>query len=734
MPSCRSRRSENFPVALRAARPRATRAPPDGDLRLRAARRPARRRGRRRPARAARRARGATSTASYDGEPEHPLLRRARADGARPAACRASRSHRLIEANRRDQTAAGYATYDDLLGYCDALGESGRRARAARLRRRDARAHRALGPRLHGAAARRALAGRRARTTRRGRVYLPAEDLERFGVARGPSSAHDAPTPRCGSCSRSRSRARAALLDEGAPLVGRLQRPRAPRGRRLRRRRPRGRSRRSLRAELRRARARRRRRARRARLRQTLVLRSGTAGDARAAPTTSCRRDRARVRLELLRAACGCCRAERRDALFALYALARRIDDIADGALPADEKLAALERDPRGAGRGCASADRRPCSSPSRDAARRLSDPARRVRRPRRRRRDGRARAPTTPRSPTSSSTAGASPARSAGSRSASSRLATATRAERARRRPRRRAPARRTSCATSARTSPVGRVYLPAEDLERFGCRVADGRLDGPVELLVAFEAERALGWLDRGLELVPLLDRRSAACVLAMAGAYRRLLERIAARAGARRCAARARRSAAGRRAGSLARSLARSARDDGARSRSSAAASRASPRRSTCADAGASVTLTRRRRGSAARRSRSSANGHWIDNGQHVALRCCTAYRALPRTARRRAPRSRSSRGCASPCCARASRRRSLSRARAARAAPPRPRTLLRYALLAQARAASARSRAPRAARLDPDDPTLDERTFGDWLREHGQSERAIDGCGT
>jgi 15-cis-phytoene synthase len=76
-----------------------------------------------------------------------------------------------------------------------------------------------------------------------------------------------------------------------------------------------------------------------------------------------------------------------------------------------------------------------------------------------------------------------------------------------------------------------VGRVYLPEEDRERFGCNLDDGRLDGPVELLVAFEAERALGWLQRGLTLVPLLDRRSAACVLAMAGAYRRLLEHIAA-----------------------------------------------------------------------------------------------------------------------------------------------------------------------------------------------------------
>jgi phytoene synthase len=75
-----------------------------------------------------------------------------------------------------------------------------------------------------------------------------------------------------------------------------------------------------------------------------------------------------------------------------------------------------------------------------------------------------------------------------------------------------------------------LGRVYLPAEDLERFGCTAADGAFTGPLELVIAFEAERGLGRLDRGLELVPLLDRRSASCVLAMAGKYRRLLERIA------------------------------------------------------------------------------------------------------------------------------------------------------------------------------------------------------------
>jgi phytoene synthase len=76
-----------------------------------------------------------------------------------------------------------------------------------------------------------------------------------------------------------------------------------------------------------------------------------------------------------------------------------------------------------------------------------------------------------------------------------------------------------------------IGRTYLPTVDLYRFGCHVADGRLEGPADLLIAFEAQRALGRLELGLTLVPLLDRRSAACVLAMAGSYRRLLQRIAA-----------------------------------------------------------------------------------------------------------------------------------------------------------------------------------------------------------
>lgn len=76
-----------------------------------------------------------------------------------------------------------------------------------------------------------------------------------------------------------------------------------------------------------------------------------------------------------------------------------------------------------------------------------------------------------------------------------------------------------------------MGRVYLPQEDLARFGCR-PDGT--GPPEAmsaLIRLEAGRARERYERGLGLLPLLDHRSRACVAAMAGIYRRLLARIEA-----------------------------------------------------------------------------------------------------------------------------------------------------------------------------------------------------------
>ncbi|MFB9905961.1 presqualene diphosphate synthase HpnD [Allokutzneria oryzae] len=82
-----------------------------------------------------------------------------------------------------------------------------------------------------------------------------------------------------------------------------------------------------------------------------------------------------------------------------------------------------------------------------------------------------------------------------------------------------------------------VGRVYLPQEDLDRFGVRLAldeRGRLIDPEHRLAALVselAERARWWFGRGQRLLPLLDRRSAACCGTMSGIYRGLLDRIAA-----------------------------------------------------------------------------------------------------------------------------------------------------------------------------------------------------------
>ncbi len=77
------------------------------------------------------------------------------------------------------------------------------------------------------------------------------------------------------------------------------------------------------------------------------------------------------------------------------------------------------------------------------------------------------------------------------------------------------------------------GRMYIPREDLVRYHLST-DGRFEGEegqMDALVRFQARRAGEWFDQGLELVPLLDKRSGGCVLAMANIYRRVLARIEA-----------------------------------------------------------------------------------------------------------------------------------------------------------------------------------------------------------
>jgi phytoene synthase len=74
-----------------------------------------------------------------------------------------------------------------------------------------------------------------------------------------------------------------------------------------------------------------------------------------------------------------------------------------------------------------------------------------------------------------------------------------------------------------------VGRVYLPRADASSVGCSPDLAGPPADIARLVALECRHAEAWFAEGLALLPLLDRRGRACVAAMAGIYRRLLVRI-------------------------------------------------------------------------------------------------------------------------------------------------------------------------------------------------------------
>jgi len=74
-----------------------------------------------------------------------------------------------------------------------------------------------------------------------------------------------------------------------------------------------------------------------------------------------------------------------------------------------------------------------------------------------------------------------------------------------------------------------LGRVYLPQDELARFG--VTDLAMSPEWRELMAFQAERARAHLDEGLRLLDSLDRRSALCVATFAGLYRGQLDRMEA-----------------------------------------------------------------------------------------------------------------------------------------------------------------------------------------------------------
>lgn len=80
-----------------------------------------------------------------------------------------------------------------------------------------------------------------------------------------------------------------------------------------------------------------------------------------------------------------------------------------------------------------------------------------------------------------------------------------------------------------------LGRVYLPQEELAGFDVTeedIAAGRVGPEWQALMEHQGRRADGLLREGLELLPLLDRRSALCVRAFAGIYRGLLVQMRSR----------------------------------------------------------------------------------------------------------------------------------------------------------------------------------------------------------
>lgn len=77
-----------------------------------------------------------------------------------------------------------------------------------------------------------------------------------------------------------------------------------------------------------------------------------------------------------------------------------------------------------------------------------------------------------------------------------------------------------------------MDRIYLPQEDLERFGIseeQLFKGIADEDWRRLIAFEAARARDLFGRGYGVLRLIPRRAAVCVHTMAGIYERILEKI-------------------------------------------------------------------------------------------------------------------------------------------------------------------------------------------------------------
>jgi len=139
--------------------------------------------------------------------------------------------------------------------------------------------------------------------------------------------------------------------------------------------------------------------------------------------------------------------------------------------------------------------------------------------------------------------------------------------------------------------------------------------------------------------------------------------------------------------------------------------------------CAAAGASVTLVevRPRLGGAAYSV--ERDGLWLDNGQHVFLRCCTAYRALLGKLGSE-PLVELQEALEIPVLA-PGRPDALLRRSGARPPLHLARALLRYPHLSLRERIAAGRAALALGRVGADD----SRTLGSWLSEHGQSDHAI-----
>jgi phytoene synthase len=77
-----------------------------------------------------------------------------------------------------------------------------------------------------------------------------------------------------------------------------------------------------------------------------------------------------------------------------------------------------------------------------------------------------------------------------------------------------------------------LGRIYIPGEDLARFGVAERDlleGRSSAGWRELIDFETHRAQALFARGVKVAEYIPRRAGVCVQTMAGIYQRILDKI-------------------------------------------------------------------------------------------------------------------------------------------------------------------------------------------------------------